>query len=131
VTPLELRDPTLYHLDMAMAVLAGVTFVCEEALTPASMRDLVAAVGADHVVRVPRGEALAFALNYVRVGKHIVLSRGAPSFEHRLQTFGYTTHAVPLSEFHLAGGSAACLVARVHVLGRDARSARLLSTVAA
>jgi N-dimethylarginine dimethylaminohydrolase len=102
-------------------LLAGVTFVCEEALTPASMRTLVAAVGSDHVVRVSRGEALAFALNYVRVGNDIVLSRGASSFERRLQGLGYTTHAVPLSEFHLAGGSAACLVARVHTLDVGAR----------
>jgi N-dimethylarginine dimethylaminohydrolase len=121
VTPVELRDPTLYHLDMAVAVLVGVTFVCEEALTPASMRTLVSAAGSDHVVRISRAEALAFALNYVRVGRHIVLSRGASSFERRLQGLGYATHALPLSEFHLAGGSAACLVANVHTLDADAR----------
>jgi N-dimethylarginine dimethylaminohydrolase len=118
ITPLELRDPSLYHLDMAVAVLDEASLVCEEALTPSSMRDLKRVVGADSIVRVPLAEARQFALNFVKLPGHVVLASGAPSFERRIQALGYATHGLPLSEFHFAGGSAACLVARVHSMDR-------------
>jgi N-dimethylarginine dimethylaminohydrolase len=132
VLPLELRDPTLYHLDMALAVLGSTTFVCEEALTPGSMRDLLRAAGTDAVVRVPPAEARRFALNFVAVGSHVVLARGARLFEQRVRELGYVPHGVALSELQLAGGSAACLVAPVHLLGRVAvsRTAAIRSTAA-
>jgi N-dimethylarginine dimethylaminohydrolase len=121
-TPLELRDPTLYHLDMVVAVLGRMTLVCEEALAPASMRQLERTVGADRIVRVPAAEARLFALNFIAVGPHVVLARGVRAFERRLGALGYATVGLPLSEFHLAGGSAACLVARIHEPDRVAVS---------
>jgi N-dimethylarginine dimethylaminohydrolase len=131
-TPLELRDPTLYHLDMALAVLGRTTFVCEEALTPRSMRDLLHAAGTDAIVRVSAAEARRFALNFIALDGDVVLAQGARSFEERLRVLGYTTHALPLSEFQLAGGSAACLVARVHAMGKVAvrTTAAMRSTAA-
>lgn len=126
VTPLALRDPELYHLDMALAVLDDLALVCEEALTRDAMREIVCAFGADNVVRVSVAEAKSFALNIIPVGRHVVLSAGTPSFEGTLRALGYVPHPVPLSEFHFAGGSAACLVARVHSWDR-----RAVSTTAA
>jgi N-dimethylarginine dimethylaminohydrolase len=135
VTPLELRDPSLYHLDMAVAVLGDVTFVYEDALTPRAMRDLSHAAGAGNVVRVTRAEAQHFALNFVALGgprRDVVLASGAPAFEERLRSHGYVPHPLPLSQFHLAGGSAACLVARIHPLERVAvrTTAAIRSTAA-
>ncbi len=121
-TPLELRDPTLYHLDMAVAVLGRATLVCAEALAPASLRQLERIVGADPIVRVPPAEARLFALNFIAMDSHVVLARGVRAFERRLGALGYVTVGLPLSEFHLAGGSAACLVARVHGMDRVAVS---------
>ncbi len=121
VTPLRLRDPRLYHLDMAVAALGEAILVCDEALTPQSLQDLEHAAGRDNVIHVPTAEALRFALNFIFIPgrRDVVLAEGAPAFERRLRTLGYEPRPVPLSEFQLAGGSAACLVAAVHALDRD------------
>jgi N-dimethylarginine dimethylaminohydrolase len=127
VTPLQLRDPSLYHLDMAVAALGPSLLVCEEALTPESMRELERVAGEGRVIRVPVAEARAFALNFVALERDVVLAKGARSFERRLEALGYATHAVSLSQFQLAGGSAACLVARVHSLALVAAPERMVA----
>jgi len=55
---------------------------------------------------------LATAFDLARLG---AVARASP--------LGFEVHPLPLSEFHLAGGSAACLVARVHALDCVAMSA--------
>jgi N-dimethylarginine dimethylaminohydrolase len=124
VTPLQLRDPSLYHLDMALAPLGPSLLVCDEALTPESMRELTRVEEEGRVIRIPVAEARAFALNFVALERDVVLAKGARSFEHRLEALGYSAHAVPLSQFQLAGGSAACLVSRVHAPAPVAAPAR-------
>ncbi len=131
-TPIELRDPALYHLDMAVACLGPWTLVCEEALTPASLRDLERMEGRDALVPIPLVEALHFALNFVAVGASVVFGAGVPTFEERLARLGYQPLTVPLSEFQLAGGSAACLVSRVHARGEvTVRSTAAMRSTAA
>jgi N-dimethylarginine dimethylaminohydrolase len=125
VVPLCLRDPNLFHLDMALASLHdGTILLCEEALTPDSVRAVVhaAEAQASDVVRVPYDEARRFALNVIEVGSDVVLGAHAPRLEAILRARHVTTHVASLSEFHHAGGSAACLVARVH--GCEAARAR-------
>ena len=115
VTGLELRDPRLYHLDMALTVLDdGTALVCEEALTEAAFRQLVAHPAITSVVRVPLREALAFGVNLVQVGRTIVWGADAPATTRALTARGYRVRRTELGQFHLAGGSAACLVSRVH-----------------
>ena len=122
VWPLELCDPHLYHLDMALTILPdGTALVCESALTPEAMRTIERSPGIRHVVRVPREAALAFGLNVVPIGDTIVCGRHVPGVEAVVTELGYRYHVVPLEQFHLAGGSAACLVATVH---RDPQEAR-------
>lgn len=115
VTPLELRDPHLYHLDTALTVLEdGTALVCREAFTEESLAALERTRGVREVVAVPREEALGFGLNLVQVGRTVVVGGSAPTVEAALRERGYAPVVVPLEQFHLAGGSAACLVARVH-----------------
>lgn len=122
VVPLELCDPCLYHLDMALTALPdGTLLVCNEALTKSSLA-LVEASARGPVVRVAREDALGFGLNVVPVGEDVITAGRAPAVDALLVALGYRVHAVHLSEFHHAGGSAACLVACVYEDGRVATS---------
>ncbi|HEX8110614.1 MAG TPA: hypothetical protein VF516_22940 [Kofleriaceae bacterium] len=126
VTPLALRDPHLYHLDMALAVLPdGTALVCETALTADSMHVLERASGIREVVTIPRADALAFGLNLVPIGDTIICGAWVPRVAAIIEARGYRCQVVPLDQFHLAGGSAACLVATVH---RDPIAPRKPST---
>lgn len=115
VTCLALRDPRLYHLDMALAVLDdGTALVCTDALTRESVAVLEAHPFVTDVVRVPLDEALRFGTNVVQVGSTIVTAADAPTTRRALGERGYRVRRVRLDDFHHAGGSAACLTARVH-----------------
>lgn len=117
VIALRLRDPHLYHLDTAMAVLDdGTALICREAFDSASLCALERCL-ARRILRaahaVPYREALRFATNIVEVGGAVVTGARAPVTRAILEMCGRTVVEVPLDQFHLAGGSAACLVARV------------------
>lgn len=115
VVCLELRDPRLYHLDMALAVLEdGTALVCAEALTERSRRVLEAHPAIREVVRVPLDEALRFGLNMVQIGRSVILAGDSLTAARELGARGYRLRHVTLEQFHHAGGSAACLVSRVH-----------------
>ena len=121
VTGLELRDPRLYHLDMALTVLDdGTALVCEEALTEGAFRQLVAHPAITSILRVPLREALAFGVNLVQVRRTIIWGADAPATARALEARGYRVRRTELGQFHHAGGSAACLVSRIH---RQARAA--------
>lgn len=130
---LELRDPRLYHLDMALSVLDdGTALVCEDALTMASRRSLLRHPAIRDVIRVPLREALQFGVNVVQVGDTIVSGGEAPATARALRARGYRVRRTSLDQFHRAGGSAACLVSRIHCHAQDdASSSGAHSTVAA
>lgn len=115
VTCVALRDPRLYHLDMALAVLDdGTALVCADAIAKESLAAIEAHPCVTDVLRVPLDEALSFATNLVQVGTTIVTAADAPTTQRALRERGLRVRRVSLGEFHLAGGSAACLTARVH-----------------
>jgi N-dimethylarginine dimethylaminohydrolase len=114
VIPLELVDPALYHLDTALAVLRdGTMFVCDDALSAASQRELRAQRLGD-VERIDREAALRFALNVVEVGDSVVTGTWSPSTQSAIEARGKRVVYTPLDEFQRAGGSAACLLAPVY-----------------
>jgi N-dimethylarginine dimethylaminohydrolase len=115
VTTIELRDPRLYHLDMALSVLDdGTALVCQEALTPAGWRAVERHPAVRALIGVPLGEALRFGVNLVQVGNTVVWGADAAATTRALRARGYRVRRVALDQFHRAGGSAACLVSRVH-----------------
>ena len=115
VWPLELTDPHLYHLDMALAILPdGTGLVCPAALTPPSLRKVEEVLGSRKVIHVSREIALDFSLNLIAVGDTVVLGARDHRLAKLVTSLGYRCVVVPLGQFHLAGGSAACLVASVH-----------------
>ena len=96
--------------------------VCPDALTPLSLRRLRSIPGLGEIVLVRREEAARFALNVVTIGDVVLLGARAPGVESVLRARGFHPVVVPLGEFQLAGGSAACLVARLHDVDGGASS---------
>ncbi|MDB4997244.1 MAG: amidinotransferase family protein [Myxococcaceae bacterium] len=114
VRPLRLRDPRLYHLDMALTVLHdGTALACEEAFEPSSFRTLLRATSGN-LVRVAHGVALGFGINLIEVRGTVIVGAEHGAIRRELEARGKRVVVAPLDEFHHAGGSAACLVARVH-----------------
>ncbi|HEU4533444.1 MAG TPA: arginine deiminase-related protein, partial [Polyangiaceae bacterium] len=118
VVALALRDPHLYHLDTALAVLDdGTALLCRDAFDADSLRRLERAPGVTRLVDVGRDEALRFGLNLVEIGRRVVLGSASPRAAFLLRSLGREPVVVNLDQFQNAGGSAACLVARVHQAG--------------
>ena len=107
VLSLELVDDRWYHLDTCLFPLDAETVV----FYPEAFDLYAQTVLRDnfHTIEVSLDEALRFACNAVRVGKHIVLPSGCPGLTRTLEARGYTVYAVELSEFLKTGGAAKCL----------------------
>ncbi|MDB4971131.1 MAG: amidinotransferase family protein [Myxococcales bacterium] len=131
VRSLRLVHPLLYHLDLALAVLSdGTALVCREAFDEAGLASLQASPAIERIVFVPLAEALSFALNLVEIGDRVIADGHSPTMARALAESGRTLRSVELSEFRLAGGSAACLVAVVHqplVISRQTTAIRSMS----
>src|SRR5690606_20647590 len=126
VLPLELVDPWLYHLDTALTALDdGTVLCCREAFTSQGLQQLERHPAVKELLFVPRAEACRFALNVVQVGRTVLSGTlKAPVLNRLLERRGFRVCVVDLSQFHLAGGSAACLVSEVHREGAARRPSR-------
>ena len=112
--PLELRDANLFHLDTALTVLSDDTLVyCRDAFTPAALRTLEA-LRFRQLRAVSFREAMRFSINVVEVGDAVVTGTESAEMTALWRSLGRRVITAPLDQFHLAGGSAACLVSRVH-----------------
>ncbi len=132
VTALELVDPALYHLDTAFTVLDdGTALICAGAFSPASRRAIDRLPLRD-VIEVSRDAATQFALNFVQIGDTVVTGTDSPEVESVLRSLGKRVLVTPLDEFQRAGGSAACLLGRIHEVGAvmHAATAAIRSTAA-
>ncbi|MFT3695960.1 MAG: arginine deiminase family protein [Kofleriaceae bacterium] len=109
VIDLELADESMFHLDVALTVLSDDTVVfCPQAFTPRARSRIEMMF--DKRMAVEPAVARAFALNVVEIGNTIVTGSSAAIWK------GRRVIATPLDQFQLAGGSAACLVARLNAL---------------
>jgi N-dimethylarginine dimethylaminohydrolase len=109
---LRLVDPRFYHLDVALAALDDSNIVYYPgAFSDASQRVLrqlfPSAVIADEA------DALAFGLNLVSDGRHVVLNSEASALAAKLRTAGYAPVPVELSELKKGGGSVKCCIAEL------------------
>jgi len=64
-------------------------------------------------IDVPENEARQFACNAVVVGKNVILPSDCPTTEKKLQSAGYTTFPLEMSEFIKSGGACKCLTLRL------------------
>ncbi len=115
VIPLELVDPYFFHLDVALSFLSdGTLMLYREAFTRESLKAIERIAGVRRIVPISREAAMKFGLNMVEVGDTVVLGGHVTEVELALTRLGFETVVVPLTQFHLSGGSAACLTAKVH-----------------
>ncbi len=112
VLPLELVNPSFYHLDTCFCPLRE----GEAIYYPAAFDEYGNRVLQAHIPRllaVRKDEAERFGCNAVVVGKSVVVNSGCEELMRGLKKWGYDPLAVELDEFLKAGGSAKCLTLRL------------------
>ncbi len=124
--PLELADPSFYHLDTALCALpCGSVIYYPGAFTAAALAAIHAQVEPDARIALDRADAARFAANAVCVDRTIVLSSCSAALRRTLEERGYTVIETELDVFQRSGGSACCLTLR---LDRRSRAAAALGT---
>jgi N-dimethylarginine dimethylaminohydrolase len=116
VTTLHLVDPRWYHLDMALVALDEQSIAYYPEAFRTDSRRLLAQRFPDAIVAT-RADALAFGLNAISDGHHVVVPHQACDLIAALAERGYEPMPVDMSEFHRAGGSAKCCVLELHAAG--------------
>ncbi|RZT85025.1 N-dimethylarginine dimethylaminohydrolase [Pseudonocardia sediminis] len=107
VLPLELVDPSFYHLDTAVAVLDATTIAwLPEAFSAASQRVLRERFP-DAIVATP-ADAAVLGLNAVSDGRHVVLPVQAVDLVARIADRGFVPVGVDVSELLKGGGGPKC-----------------------
>ncbi|RLL70738.1 amidinotransferase [Streptomyces sp. Z26] len=109
---LRLTDPYFYHLDTALFALDDEN-VCyyPGAFSPGS-REVLRGLFPDALLAT-REDALAFGLNSVSDGRHVVVAPQAEGLVEQLSAHGYVPVPVDLSELHKAGGGIKCCTQEV------------------
>jgi len=109
---LRLVDPRFYHLDTALAVLSDdAVAYYPGAFSTASLRVLEQLF--PDAVLADEADALAFGLNVVSDGRHVLLPAEATGMAARLSAAGFQPVPVELSELKKGGGSVKCCVAEL------------------
>jgi N-dimethylarginine dimethylaminohydrolase len=112
VVGLRLVDPRFYHLDTALFVLDdNTTCYYPGAFSPASQRVLQRLFPT--AVLASEADAMAFGLNAVSDGRHVVLPVEASGLARVLADRGYVPVSVDLSELRKGGGSVKCCTAEL------------------
>jgi N-dimethylarginine dimethylaminohydrolase len=109
VISLELVDPRLFHLDLALAVLDDVRdhiAYYPEAFSQESRR-LLAGLFPDALL-ANEHDAYGFGLNAVSDGLHVFIPSGTQQLREDLAAAGYWPISVDLSELIKGGGSVKC-----------------------
>ena len=79
---------------------------------------------AEYLIEVSREDAENFGCNIVLVDpNNVVTSMISDDLKARIENKGYNVHRVDLSQFHLAGGGAHCMVNRINYLHPDSQPA--------
>ena len=109
VISLELVDPRLFHLDLALAVLDDERdhIAYYPAAFSQQSRELLAALFPDALI-ANRHDAYTFGLNAVSDGLHVFIPAGARQLREDLAAAGYWPISVDLSELIKGGGSVKC-----------------------
>lgn len=107
VVSLRLVNSRFYHLDLALFALDdGVPAYYPGAFSPASQRILTQLF--PDALLASETDALAFGLNSVSDGHHVVMPPGATQLREALVRRGYQPICVDLSELGKGGGSIKC-----------------------
>ncbi|MFE3740940.1 dimethylargininase, partial [Streptomyces sp. NPDC059134] len=113
VVGLRLVDPYFYHLDTALFALDDENIAYYPGAFSPGSRAKLARLFPDAVIAT-RDDALAFGLNSVSDGAHVIIAPAATELIGELERRGYLPVPVDLSEFHKAGGGAKCCTQELH-----------------
>ena len=109
VIPLQLINPSFYHLDMCLLPLdADTAFFYPPAFSDSSRRRLRNVI--PNLYEMSDEEAQGYCANSFVSGNDVVLQAGNPGFTKRLQELGRQIVEVDVSEFKKAGGGIHCLI---------------------
>jgi arginine dihydrolase len=112
VVSLRLVDARFYHLDVALAAIDDKNIAYfPDAFAPGSQAVLRRLF--PEAVIADASDALAFGLNLVSDGRHVVLPAEANGLAAKLVTSGYVPVPVELGELRKGGGSVKCCVAEL------------------
>lgn len=107
VVSLRLVDPRFYHLDTALVVLDESNVAYYPAAFSEGSQQVLSTLFPDAVVAT-EADALAFGLNSVSDGRHVVIATDARDLINALADRGYEPVPVRLPELLKAGGGAKC-----------------------
>jgi N-dimethylarginine dimethylaminohydrolase len=113
VVPLTLVDPRFYHLDTALAVLDDHQIMYYPAAFSPQSRERLRSLFPD-AMEADEDDAVAFGLNAVSDGRHVVLSAAATGLADRLTAHGYEPIGIDMSELLKGGGGPKCCVLELH-----------------
>lgn len=119
VLPVELVNPSFYHLDTCFCPLKPGEAIWYPAAFDSYGQKVIRANVAS-LIEVTDTEANRFGCNAVAVGATVVTNTGCDQLAASLRERGYTPVATPLDEFLKSGGSAKCLTLRLD--GEEAAS---------
>jgi N-dimethylarginine dimethylaminohydrolase len=112
--PLELVNPSFYHMDTALAPLPrGEVMYVPSAFSEDGLRQFYEHVAPEQRIALSDKDAAVFAANAVKLGDNIVMSSCSTALRRRLEEAGYRVHPTSLAAYHRSGGSAFCLTLRL------------------
>jgi N-dimethylarginine dimethylaminohydrolase len=112
--PLELGDPSFYHLDTALCPLpCGGVIYHPGAFTAGALALIEQRVAPSDRIALGPDDAALFAANAVCFGRVIVMSSCSAALRERLEQRGYRVVTTLLDAFLRSGGSACCLTLRL------------------
>jgi N-dimethylarginine dimethylaminohydrolase len=112
VVSLRLVDPRFYHLDVALAAIDDANIAYYPAAFAESSQRVLAQLFPDAVL-ADEPDAIAFGLNLVSDGRHVMLSHEASGLAAKLSAAGYVPVPIDLSELKKGGGSVKCCIAEL------------------
>jgi N-dimethylarginine dimethylaminohydrolase len=112
VVGLRLVDPRFYHLDTALFVLDDHTICYYPGAFSARSKQVLRRLFPGALLAT-ESDALAFGLNAVSDGRHVVLPAQAADLASRIAARGFEPVPVDLSELRRGGGSVKCCTAEL------------------
>jgi len=113
VVGLELVDPRFYHLDTCFCPLSADCILYYPPAFSEASRGLIKAMIPDPIP-IEEADAIGFGANAIVLKNHVIVHAGALALQKTLIDRGFITHPLDFSEFIKAGGSAKCLVVKLH-----------------
>lgn len=108
VVSLQLTDARFYHLDTAFTVVSRTTVALYPAAFTAESLDRVRRI-VPNVILASDEDAVAYGLNALSDGEHIVLSDRATGLIDTYRRMGLEVWPTPIGEFQKSGGGVKCL----------------------